>query len=90
MNSKLHWEKVYSAGQTNELSWYQPTPEISLDFITGLNISKSDAVIDVGGGDSYLVDHLLKRGFTDITVLDISEAAVNRAKERLGEASKKN
>jgi len=89
MSSKSHWEKVYSTKQMNEVSWYQPTPEISLDFMNGLNISKTDAVIDVGGGDSYLVDHLLKMGFTDITVLDISEAAVNRAKERLGTAAKK-
>ena len=89
MSAKLHWEKIYSTRQMNEVSWYQPTPEISLDFINGLNISKTDAIIDVGGGDSYLVDHLLKKGFTDITVLDISAAAVNRAKERLGEAAKK-
>ena len=89
MSSKLHWEKVYSSKQMNEVSWYQPTPEISLDFINGLNISKTDAIIDVGGGDSYLVDHLLKKGFTDITVLDISEAAINRAKQRLGNAAKR-
>jgi ubiquinone/menaquinone biosynthesis C-methylase UbiE len=89
VNSKLHWEKVYSNRPMNELSWYQPTPEVSLDFINELKISRTDAIIDVGGGDSYLADHLLKMGFTDITVLDISEAAVNRAKERLGNAAKK-
>jgi ubiquinone/menaquinone biosynthesis C-methylase UbiE len=89
MSSKLHWEKVYSSKQMNEVSWYQPTPEISLGFINGLNISKTDAIIDVGGGDSYLVDHLLKKGFADITVLDISEAAINRAKQRLGNAAKR-
>lgn len=89
MNLKSHWEKVYATRQLNEVSWYQPTPQTSLDFLAELNISKSSSIIDVGGGDSFLADHLLAAGFTDIAVLDISEAAINRAKHRLGKDADK-
>jgi 2-polyprenyl-3-methyl-5-hydroxy-6-metoxy-1,4-benzoquinol methylase len=87
MNLKQHWENVYKTKQFTDVSWYQSTPQASLDFINELKISKDAAIIDVGGGDSYLVDHLLKDGFTDITVLDISEAAITKAKKRLGKAA---
>lgn len=83
MSHKSHWEKIYATKRRDEVSWYQPTPRVSLDFIGELNIQKDAAIIDVGGGDSYLADNLLAAGFTDITVLDISEAAINRAKQRL-------
>ena len=83
MSHKSHWEKIYATKRLDEVSWYQPTPGVSLDFICELNIQKDAAIIDVGGGDSYLADNLLAAGFTDITVLDISEAAINRAKQRL-------
>ena len=83
MSHKSHWEKIYATKRLDEVSWYQPTPGVSLDFISELNIQKDAAIIDVGGGDSYLADNLLAAGFTDITVLDISEAAINRAKQRL-------
>ena len=89
MSTKTHWEKVYSTKQLNEVSWYQPTPQVSLDFINELNIPKDAAIIDVGGGDSYFADYLLKMGYTDISVLDISEAAIERAKERLGKEAEK-
>jgi 2-polyprenyl-3-methyl-5-hydroxy-6-metoxy-1,4-benzoquinol methylase len=89
MDNRSHWEKVYTTKKLNEVSWYQPVPQVSLDFINELGVSKNAAIIDVGGGDSYLVDHLLKQGYGDITVLDISEAAILRAKERLGKASEK-
>jgi len=85
MDLKNHWEKVYNTKQLNEVSWYQPTTQVSLDFVRELNIPVDAAIIDIGGGDSFLVDHLLAKGFFNITVLDISEAAINRAKERLGE-----
>jgi len=89
MNLKSHWENVYNTKQPAEVGWYQAIPQVSLDFINGLHISKNAAIIDVGGGDSYLADHLLKLGYTDITVLDISAAAIKRAKERFGKASEK-
>lgn len=88
MSLKNHWEKVYTTKQLNEVSWFQPTPEVSLAFIKELNIAKDAAIIDVGGGDSYLVDHLLAAGYTDISVLDISAAAILRAQKRLGEQSR--
>lgn len=89
LNRKDHWENIYQTKQLNEVSWYQPTPQTSLVFIQELNTPLSAKIIDVGGGDSFLVDHLLKLGYTNITVLDISEAAINRAKTRLGDSSKK-
>lgn len=88
MNIKEHWEKVYNTKQLNEVSWYQPLPEESLQFFKQLNIPNTASVIDIGGGDSFLVDHLLELGYTNVTVLDISETAINKAKIRLGEKAK--
>jgi ubiquinone/menaquinone biosynthesis C-methylase UbiE len=82
---KAHWESIYKSKQLNEVSWYEPTPETSLSFFRQFHVPLDAKIIDVGGGDSLLVDHLLEKGYTDITVLDISEAALDRAKERLGE-----
>ena len=87
MNAKDHWEKVYSSKQLNEVSWYQSTPETSLQFTEQLHIPKNARIIDIGGGDSLLADHLLLLGYNNITVLDISAAAINRAKARLGVAA---
>jgi 2-polyprenyl-3-methyl-5-hydroxy-6-metoxy-1,4-benzoquinol methylase len=79
-----HWEKIYQTKSTKELSWYQTVPEISLDFIRQLHVPFDASIIDVGGGDSLLVDYLLDLGFQHITVLDISETAIGLAKQRLG------
>lgn len=81
---KQHWENIYNSKQFNEVSWYQATPEISLNFVKEFNIPKDAGIIDVGGGDSFFADHLLDRGYQNITVLDISEAALAKAKNRLG------
>jgi 2-polyprenyl-3-methyl-5-hydroxy-6-metoxy-1,4-benzoquinol methylase len=81
---KAHWENIYNSKKLEEVSWYEPTPATSLSFISRFNIAKTAKIIDIGGGDSLFVDHLLEAGFTDITVLDISEAALTRAKQRLG------
>lgn len=67
------------------MSWTQEVPHTSLDFIRQLNIPVTAPVIDIGGGESNLADHLLAAGYTDITVLDISAHALERAKARLGE-----
>ncbi len=85
MSLKSHWEKIYTTKELNEVSWFEPTPQVSLDFIVDLNIPKDAAIIDVGGGDSLLVDHLLLNGYTNITVLDISPSAISRAKKRLAD-----
>jgi hypothetical protein len=86
---KLHWETIYEKKQPNEVSWTQEVPQISLNFIKSLQLSKSDAIIDVGGGESKLVDFLLDEGFENITVLDISAHAIDRAKKRLGDKANK-
>lgn len=88
MNLKAHWENVYTAKKSDEVSWYQQQPETSLSFFKELNIPKDAAIIDVGGGDSTLVDFLLQEGYTDITVLDISEKALEKSALRLGEKAK--
>lgn len=87
-NKKAHWEQVYQTKNPDQVSWTQSVPQTSLNFIHGFNLSKTSKIIDIGGGDSLLVDFLLQEGFMDITVLDISEAALNKAKSRLGPHSK--
>lgn len=84
---KHHWENIYSTKMPNEVSWTQEVPQTSLRFIHNANLSKSASIIDVGGGDSRFVDFLLNEGFRNITVLDISEHALSRAKQRLGSRS---
>lgn len=80
-----HWENIYSTKQPNEVSWIQEVPKTSLDFVHNANLDKSANIIDIGGGDNKLVDHLLDEGFENISVIDISEQALNRAKQRLGD-----
>ena len=58
MNRKEHWENVFKTKSLNEVSWFEPIPKTSLSFIEIANLSKSDKIIDIGGGDSFLVDHL--------------------------------
>ncbi len=84
LERKNHWENIYETKELAEVSWYQPNPVTSLDLILKFTASKSSKIIDVGGGDSLLVDYLLDLGYQNITVLDISETAINRAKKRLG------
>ena len=86
-DKEKHWENIYKTKELNEVSWFQPTPTTSLDFIKELNIAKTAKIIDIGGGDSFLVDHLLDLGYINITILDISDVALNRAKKRLGNRS---
>ena len=86
---KDHWETIYRTKLPNEVSWTQEIPTISLDFIHKYSIPKSAKIIDIGGGDSKLVDCLLAEGFSDVTVLDISPSAIQRAKERLGKDADK-
>jgi 16S rRNA A1518/A1519 N6-dimethyltransferase RsmA/KsgA/DIM1 with predicted DNA glycosylase/AP lyase activity len=80
-----HWENVYATRSTHEVSWYQIRPDTSLQLIEKLGIGSGDAVIDIGGGASNLVDNLLAQGYRDLTVLDISAAALEAVKSRLGD-----
>lgn len=79
-----HWEGVYAARRTHEVSWYQVCPELSLRLVETLGIGAGDPVIDVGGGASSLVDHLLDRGYGDLIVVDISATALAAVQQRLG------
>ena len=81
---KNHWETVYETKQPNEVSWTQENPKTSLDFIRETHLDKTAKIIDIGGGDSKLVDFLLQEGYKNISVLDISANALERAKKRLG------
>ena len=89
LNTKNHWDTIYNTKQSNEVSWTQDVPTVSLEFIRKLKILKDASIIDIGGGDSKLVDFLLKEGYSNISVLDISDAAILRAKNRLGKDSHK-
>ena len=80
---RAYWDTVYIEGVPTEFSWYQEIPE-SLEIVEATRIEKDAGIIDVGGGASTLVDHLLAKGFTDVTVLDISEKGLDHAKARLG------
>jgi ubiquinone/menaquinone biosynthesis C-methylase UbiE len=86
---KKHWEEIYKTKQLTEVSWFQLTPETSLYFFKHFNVPTDAKIIDIGGGDSYLVDNLLDMGYQNITVLDISEVALDRAKQRLGDRASK-
>lgn len=81
---KQHWENIYKTKQPDQVSWTQEVPLVSLDFIHQFNIPKTAKIIDIGGGDSKLVDFLLAEGYSNVSVLDISEASIERAKQRLG------
>src|SRR5271169_5841346 len=85
---KKPWENIYRTKNLNELSWFQPIPQTSLSFFKKLNVPLTANIIDVGGGDSFLVDHLLDSGYQNVTVLDISEISLDKAKQRLSDRSK--
>jgi SAM-dependent methyltransferase len=81
-----HWDEVYEKNRTDEVSWYEPRPGKSLELIRSTGTRVTDSVIDVGGGASRLVDELLAAGYSDLTVLDISAAVLQKLRERLASA----
>jgi SAM-dependent methyltransferase len=87
MNLKTHWDTIYGKKAPDAVSWYRPHLETSLELIERVAAGRSASIIDVGGGESTLVDDLLAEGYSDLTVLDISQVAVDKTKERLGLAS---
>jgi cyclopropane fatty-acyl-phospholipid synthase-like methyltransferase len=89
IDRKNHWETVYETKQPSEVSWTQENPKTSLNFIQQTHLDKTAKIIDIGGGDSKLVDFLLADEFENITVLDISAKAIEKAKKRLGKNAKK-
>ena len=82
--TRKHWDQVYAAKLPTELSWYQPRPERSLALVKSAAPEVSVSILDVGGGASRLVDELLSEGYSDLSVLDISQTALNRSRDRLG------
>lgn len=76
-----HWENIYKKYQSGEVSWTQEKPETSLELIDSFRLPKNAGIIDIGGGDGKLVDFLIEEGYTDITVLDITHEALQRAKK---------
>src|SRR6185437_6104192 len=84
MGTRTHWEKIYAEKAPTQLSWYRPHLETSLALIQQTGAGPSASIIDVGAGESTLVDDLLARGYTNLTVLDISQTALATSRKRLG------
>ena len=84
MNKKTHWEHIYETKSPTQVSWYQEHAKFSLEYIKRTGIRKTDRIIDVGGGTSTLVDDLVVDGFQHISILDVSGAALQIARQRLG------
>ena len=89
MNTQTHWDKIYAQKAPDQVSWYRPHLEASLALIEESGAGPSASIIDVGAGESTLVDDLVARGYSNLTVLDISEAAVAASKKRLGDAAER-
>jgi hypothetical protein len=86
MDTRTHWEKIYTTKAPDQVSWYPPHLETSVALIERSVVDTSASMIDVGGGESTLVDDLLGRGFQNVTVLDVSQVATEVTKKRLGGA----
>ncbi|MCA1458741.1 class I SAM-dependent methyltransferase [Bradyrhizobium sp. BRP22] len=84
-----HWQNVYTTKAENEVSWFQDSPAPSIELIMQAGATATSAIIDIGGGASRLVDNLIDHGFEDVTVLDVSEAALQVARSRLGDRAAK-
>lgn len=89
MNSRVHWEHIYGTKAANQVSWYRPHLETSLAFIERAAGRQTARIIDVGGGESTLVDDLLARGYTGVSVLDISQTALEATQARLGQIAER-
>lgn len=84
MDTRRHWEHIYRTKSPSETSWFSPHLQTSLDWICEAAPDRSASMIDVGGGESTLVDDLLGTGYSDVTVLDVAEAAIAKTRARLG------
>ena len=87
MDVKTHWEKIYTGKTPDQVSWYRPHLETSIELIERAAADFSASIIDIGGGESTLIDDLLARGYHNVTVLDISQTAIDVTKKRLGTTS---
>jgi len=87
MDVKTHWEKIYTSKAPDEVSWYRPHLEMSLALIHRGADGPSASIIDVGGGESTLVDDLLARGYQNISILDVSQTAIDVTRKRLKDSA---
>lgn len=87
ISKKEHWEHIYATKAINEVSWYQEKPETSLALIKNISLNKAAKIIDIGGGDGLMVDELIEMQFKDISVLDLSQNAIDKAVNRLGKSA---
>ena len=83
-NKKSHWDAVYQTKSFESVSWFQSVPETSIQFFEEMNLHKDAHIIDIGAGESHFVDYLMATGYTNITLVDISEEALERTRQRLG------
>jgi trans-aconitate methyltransferase len=88
-NRAAHWNTVYDTKGEDGVSWYQSVPTVTLELLDTLRIGRAASIIDLGGGASVVVDHLLARDFTDVSVLDVSKVALDNTKVRLGPAAER-
>jgi 2-polyprenyl-3-methyl-5-hydroxy-6-metoxy-1,4-benzoquinol methylase len=88
MDSQMHWDLIYGTKSPEQTSWYQPHLQTSLDWISTAAHDRHVSIIDVGGGESTLVDDLLANGYDSLTVLDIAATAIRKSQKRLGLAAK--
>ena len=84
MDRQTHWQTVYTSKGESEVSWFQDSPHPSLDLIALTGAARDAAIVDIGGGASRLVDVLMDAGYTDLSILDLSDAALAAARSRLG------
>jgi len=87
MDRHAHWNEVYTTKRESEVSWFEAVPSLSLEMLEAAGLTRDTCVIDIGGGESRLVDHLIARGMGCLTVLDVSAEALSRAQARLGDAA---
>lgn len=84
-NIQNYWDTVYARNSAEKLGWFQPDAGPSIKMLESAELDKQAEIIDIGGGDSFFAEHLLDLGYTNITIVEISELAIERAKKRLGE-----
>jgi len=88
MQRKEHWERIYTTKGEHDVSWFETLPSISIQMLHAAGVTQETCVLDVGGGDSRLIDHLAAEGMDCLAVLDVSGAALQRAQSRLGDNAK--